>query len=165
MLNRQPFVRFRWLGRGEDVEVTDTAPGVVGRLPTEIRLATVDPGFRAALSTWLRAPLDGCTPGVIREAAFVLGELVANAFDHAAPPYRVRVADRSAGHIIRLAVTDSSPGRADAWPLGRGLRLVRGMCPRWGVEQARDAGGAVAGKTVWALLPVLVPPRGAAHSR
>ncbi len=140
--------------------MTDTAPGVAGRLPEEIRLAAADPGFRTGLPTWLRGPLDGCTPGAIREAAIVLGELVANAFDHASPPYTVAVAVRSRGHHIRLAVTDGSPGGADGWRLGRGLRVVRGMCPKWGVDPAL-LGGVVAGKTVWALLHVLVPPRGA----
>lgn len=144
--------------------MTDTAPGVAGRLPAEIHLATVDPVFRAGLSTWLRAPLDGCTPGAIREAAVVLGELVANAFAHAAPPYRVGVTGRSRGHLIRLAVTDGSPGGADEWRLGRGLRVVRGVCPRWGVEPARVR-GEVAGKTVWAMLPVLVPPAAARRHR
>ncbi len=146
------------LGHGKDVEVTDTAPGVAGHLPAVIRLAAADPGFRAALPTWLRAPLDGCTPGAVREAAIVLGELVGNAFDHAAPPYTVAVAVRARGHLIRLAVTDGSPGGAEGWRLGRGLRVVRGMCPRWGVDPA-PLGGVVVGKTVWALLHVLVPPR------
>ena len=138
--------------------MTDIAAGVAGRLPAEIHLVMADPGFRTGLPTWLRAPLEGCTPGAIREAAVVLGELVANAFGHAAPPYRVRVAAHLGGHIIRLAVTDGSPGQADGWRLGRGLLVVRGMCPRWGVEPARVR-GEVAGKTVWALLPVLVPPK------
>ncbi|MFI7673636.1 ATP-binding protein [Actinophytocola sp. NPDC049390] len=143
--------------------MTDTAPGIAGHLPAEIRIAAADPGFRTGLPTWLRGPLDGCTPGVIREAAVVLGELVDNAFDHAEPPYRVAVTVRSHGHLIRLAVTDATRGCADGWRLGRGLRVVRGMCARWGVEQAL-MGGVVAGKTVWALLPVLVPPRGARPS-
>jgi hypothetical protein len=156
MVNRQPFVRFVSRPRGQDVEVSDTASGLARHLPAEIHLTTADPGFRGGLSTWLRVPLAGCTPGAIREAAVVLGELVGNAFDHASPPYRVRVTGRSAGHLIRLSVTDASPGPADGWQLGRGLRLVRGMCPRWGVEPAEAVG--VAGKTVWARLRVLVPP-------
>lgn len=143
--------------------MTDTAPGVAGRLPTEIRLTAVDPEFRAGLSPWLRVPLDGCTPGAIREAAIVLGELLDNAFGHAEPPYQVLVAGRAGGHVIRLAVTDSSPGTADEWRLGKGLLVVRGMCPRWGVV-ATGADGA-AGKTVWALLPVLVPPAAARTRR
>ena len=161
-MNRQPFVRSVRRPRRQDVEVSDTAPGLARRLPAEIHLAAADPGFRGGLSTWLRAPLEGCTPGAIREAAVVLGELVGNAFDHASPPYRVRVAGRSSGHLIRLSVTDASPGPVDGWLLGRGLRLVRGMCPQWGVEPARLRG--VAGKTVWAQLRVLVPPSGAGRS-
>lgn len=142
--------------------MSDTASGQAPRLPAEIHLTATDPGFRSGLSTWLRVPLDGCTRGAIREAAVVLGELVGNAFDHAAPPYRVRVTGRSSGHLIRLSVTDSSPGPADGWQLGRGLRLVRAMCPQWGVEPARVRG--IAGKTVWAQLRVLVPPSAAGRS-
>lgn len=140
--------------------MSDTAPDVTARLPAEIHLASADPVFRTGLPTWLREPLDGCTPGAIREAAVVLGELLTNAFRHALPPYRVRVAALSDGHLIRLAVTDGSPGRADTWRLGRGLLVVRGMCPRWGIEPDRlpSADGVVEGKTVWAMLRVLVPP-------
>lgn len=137
--------------------MTDTA---TGRPLAEIHLAAVEPRFLAGLHAWLRVPLDGCTPGVVREAAVVLGELVANAFRHAVPPFRVRVASRSSGHLIQLAVTDGTPDRADAWQLGRGLFVVRGMCPQWGVEPDRVSG--VDGKTVWARLSVLVPPS-AAH--
>ena len=143
--------------------MTHTAPGVAGHLPAEVRLAAADPDFRTGLPTWLRAPLDGCTPGAIREAAIVLGELVGNAFDHAEPPYRVAVTVRSYGHLVRLAVTDASPGGADGWRPRRGLRVVRGTCTRWGVTPVL-VDGAVAGKTVWALLPVLVPPHGAGRS-
>lgn len=139
--------------------MTDSGPG---GLPAEIHLSAADPGFRAGLLTWLRVPLDGCTPGAIREAAIVLGELVGNAFDHANPPYRVTVGTGGGRHLIRLAVTDGSPGGAADWPLGRGLRVVRGTCQRWGVDQDVTDGEAT-GKTVWALLRVLVPPR-TAHS-
>lgn len=126
----------------------------------EIHLPVIEPGFLAGLHAWLRGPLAGCTPGAVREAAVVLGELVANAFRHAAPPFRVQVDSTSTGHLIRLAVTDGAPDRADTWRLGRGLLTVRGMCPQWGVEP--DRLGGVDGKTVWARLRVLVPPS-AAH--
>jgi two-component sensor histidine kinase len=129
--------------------VTDTVPG---GLPAEMHLSAADPGFRAGLLTWLRVPLDGCTPGAVREAAIVLGELVGNAFEHAKPPYRVTVGFGGSGHLIRLAVTDGSPRGTADWQLGRGLRVVRGTCHRWGVDQT------VTGKTVWAVLRVLVPP-------
>ena len=132
--------------------MTDSEPG---GLRAATYLSAADPRFRAGLLTWLRDPLDGCTPGAVREAAIVLGELVGNAFEHAKPPYRVTVGTRRSGHLIRLAVTDASPGRAVDWRLGRGLRVVRGTCQRWGIEQdpRHDE------KTVWALLRVLVPPR------
>jgi hypothetical protein len=133
-------------------------PDIEGSLLAEVNLAEAEPRFLSRLQTWLCDPLDGCTPGVIREAGIVLGELVANAFRHATPPYRVRLVMKRRGHLIRLSVTDGAPAPADGWPPARGLVIVRGMCPRWGVEPH-----GVAGKTVWAELPVLVPPS-AAHA-
>lgn len=109
-----------------------------------------DPDFN--LPAWLATPLRGCTQGVLREAAYVLTELLTNAQKHAAPPYRVWVAARSR-HLIRLAVDDGVAPPATLWPPGKGLFVVRGLCPSWGVL----ADGA--GKTVWADLPVLVGPR------
>lgn len=106
-------------------------------------------------------PLERCTAGAIREAAIVLNELVANAFHHAVPPYRVQVASTPDGHVIRLAVTDGAPKRPAEWRLGRGLFVARGMCPQWRVVPDRLDG--VAGKTVWARLHVLVPPSAAQH--
>jgi two-component sensor histidine kinase len=129
-----------------------------GTLLAELDLAATESSSRTTLHTWLRDPLDGCTPGAIREAATVLGELVSNAVSHAAPPYRVRLTTSRRGHLIRLAVADSTPGDSDPWPVGRGLRIVRGLCPRWGVQ----VDGAD-GKTVWAELTVMVPPAAAEH--
>lgn len=135
--------------------MSDTAPDLSGQLLAELQLTTVEPRRLTSLHTWLQSPLDGCTPGAVREAATVLGELVANAFRHAVPPYRVRVTSAWSGHQLRLGVTDGTP--ADEWrewQLGRGLRVVRGICPQWGVDTDPVDGG----KTVWARLPVLVPP-------
>jgi hypothetical protein len=128
----------------------------------EVHLNGVELRFRSRLHIWLRDPLDGCTPGAVREACVVVGELLANAYRHATPPYRVRLTTTRRGHLIRLAVTDGAPGRADRWRLGRGLHVVRGLCPQWGVVP--DLVNGVHGKTVWAELPVMVPPS-AARSR
>lgn len=135
--------------------MSDTAPDLSGQLLAELHLAAAEPRVHTSLHTWLQAPLNGCTAGAVREAATVLGELVANAFRHAVPPYRIRVTSAWSGHQLRLSVTDGTP--ADEWRewrLGRGLRVVRGICPQWGVEPDQVGGG----KTVWARLPVLVPP-------
>lgn len=124
------------------------APPVTDRL-----LASTRPDPDLDLPGWLATPLRGCTRGVLREAAYVLTELLTNAHRHAAPPYRMWVAARSGGHLIRLAVDDGVAPPATPWPFGKGLFVVRGLCPGWGVEAAGD------GKTVWADLPVLVAPR------
>lgn len=126
-----------------------TQPGA--RDLAEARLAAVDPRFLADLHVWLNTPLDGYARSTYRAAATVVGELVANAFRHGTPPYRVRLTTTRYGNLLRMAVTDATPGTADHWRLGRGLRTVRDLCRRWGV--ATEA----AGKTVWADLPV---PRG-----
>lgn len=118
----------------------------------DARLAAVTPRFLAELHVWLRAPLDGCTQTTHRTVGAVIGELVANAFRHAAPPYRVRLTTTRYGNLLRMAVTDGTPGTAERWTMGRGLRTVRGLCRRWGVVPE------AAGKTVWAELPVSVPP-------
>jgi hypothetical protein len=125
----------------------------------EVHLVAAEPRCSTGLHTRLRDALDGCTPGAIREATTILEALVTNAFRHAAPPYRVRLATSRGGHLIRLAVTDGTPGEADRWRLGRGLIIVRALCSRWGVEPGHTAGG----KTVWAELPVMVPPSAARH--
>jgi hypothetical protein len=120
---------------------------------TDRVLAAVHPDPDFDLMAWLAAPLRGCTKGVVREAAYVLTELLTNAQKHAVPLYQVWVARRSGGHVIRLAVDDGAAPPAEPWPLGKGLLVVRGLCPGWGVEPS--AGG----KTVWADLPVLIGPR------
>jgi hypothetical protein len=132
----------------------------MGRTLGELHLSAPVPGFLTGLHTWLRDELDGCTPGAIREAGVVLRELVTNAFRHATPPYRVRLTTSRGGHLIRLSVADSTPDDTGGWRLGRGLVIVRGLCLRWGVMPDRmdDASGPVDCKTVWAELPVMVPP-------
>lgn len=130
-----------------------TAERVLG----EAHLPVVDEHFLTALPDWLRDVLHGCTSGAISEAWTVLAQLLANAYRHAAPPYLVRVTAERQGFLIRLAVTDGSGRGGAAWDLRRGLRVVRGLCPSWGVTP--DAGDGAHGKTVWAELLVLVPPR------
>jgi len=122
------------------------------RVLARARLPGADPEFLADLRRWLEAPLRGCTPGAVREAAVVLGELLGNAFRYAQPPFGVEVSLPSPGTAVRMEVHDTTPSAAAGWPLGRGLLIVRRLCPDWGVRREAD------GKAVWAELPVLVAP-------
>jgi len=126
------------------------SPGT--RVLARTRLSTADPEFLAGVRRWLEPSLRGCTPGAIREAAVVLGELLGNAFRYAQPPFAVEVSLPSPGTAVRVEVHDATPAAAAGWPLGRGLLIVRRLCPDWGVERDVD------GKAVWAELPVLVAP-------
>lgn len=122
------------------------------RVLVEARLEEVDPAFLTGLRAWLVRPLDGCTPGVVKEVAIVVGELVANAFRHAKPPFTVRLTLPRPGRVVRMEVHDGAAPAPTAWPAGKGLFVVRGLCPDWGVEPRKD------GKAVWAELPILVAP-------
>lgn len=122
------------------------------RLLGEARFTDADPDFHAEVHRWLETPLRGCTRGAVKEAAIVLGELVANAFRHAQPPFTVRLTLPEPGTAVRLEVHDGTESPATGWPLGKGLLVVRGLCPDWGIEHRPD------GKAVWAELPLLVTP-------
>ncbi|MGH3881402.1 MAG: ATP-binding protein [Actinophytocola sp.] len=118
----------------------------------EAHLAGVDRAFLGVVDRWLEEPLRGCTRGAVREASFVLAELLSNAFRHARPPFAVRVALPQLGGALRLEVHDGMASSTTGWPLGSGLRVVRALCPDWGIEHEPD------GKAVWAELPILVSP-------
>lgn len=90
-------------------------------------------------------------------AAYVVGELAANAASHGRVPgrsFRLRVSS-PAPHLLRIEVTDTLSERAPhTAPLqhppaeaesGRGLILVEALAERWGVTH-----GPPPGKTVWA---------------
>lgn len=98
--------------------------------------------------------------GLLADTVAVLAELVGNAIRHADPlpgdvvrvAWRIRtVAD---GPVVSVRVTDGgSPRRQPALRVvgpgavdGRGLRIVRALADRWGVE--RDG----LGQSVWAEL-------------
>ncbi|WP_084735461.1 ATP-binding protein [Actinophytocola xinjiangensis] len=122
------------------------------RILGEARFEATDHAFLTGLRGWLEGPLDGCTPGVVKEVTIVLGELVANAFQHARPPFAVRLTLPRPGHVVRMEVHDGTVPAPTAWPAGKGLFVVRGLCPDWGVEPRPE------GKAVWAELPILVAP-------
>lgn len=123
-----------------------------GSLLGEADLSSADRAFRADLLHWTARVLPGCTPGVIREAAIVIGELLTNAYSHGEPPFRVSISAHRGGHLLRLAVDDGATAPHTTWSPGKGLFVVRGLCRTWGVQPNPT------GKTVWAELPVLVPP-------
>ncbi|MCX4234448.1 MULTISPECIES: ATP-binding protein [Streptomyces] len=94
---------------------------------------------------------------VLHTAELLLSELVTNALRAHAPSGRqvgVRIARSTAEGLLRLQVSDESPGRpevrtpGDDETSGRGLLLVEALAHRWGVEE-HEAG---TGKTVWAEL-------------
>ncbi|WP_146174693.1 ATP-binding protein [Umezawaea tangerina] len=101
-------------------------------------------------------------PDSLADVLLVMGELVANAYQHTASPRRLRVGREGCG--VRVEVTD---GDRDAVPVvrphssdlrrGRGLLLVRELSLSWGVRPAVDGGP---GKTVWSVLQA---HPGAAH--
>lgn len=123
------------------------------RVLGDVRLAAPDDRFLSGLRRWLETPLRGCTPGAVREATIVLAELVTNAYRHAQPPFRIRLTMPRPGNAVRMEVHDGMASPATGWPLGKGLLVVRGLCPDWGIEHRPD------GKAVWAELPLLVTPR------
>lgn len=110
----------------------------------EARFAEVDAPFLLDVRGWLEPRLGGCPPGLVRQAAIVLGELMANAYRHAEPPYVARLIAPRPGDTIRVEVHDGTSALAGGWALGRGLLIVRDLCPDWGVEPGHD------GKVVWA---------------
>lgn len=114
---------------------------------TEVVPVTAVPAFLREVNGWLTEVIEDCTTGAVNEMAVVLTELLANASAHAAGPYTVTVTQGS--QVVLLEVRDEEPPRGVPWPVRKGLLVVRGLCPRWGVA---DHGAA---KTVWAELPIL----------
>ena len=112
-------------------------------------------GVRAArrrVYAWVSSHCERGTYGSLAEnAQFVAAELLANAYQHGAPPVVVRLAGSTGG--VRFEVSDASP----RWPVlvsaaagnmtGRGLALIDALSSSWGV--LREPTG---GKTVWCEL-------------
>jgi anti-sigma regulatory factor (Ser/Thr protein kinase) len=94
---------------------------------------------------------------VADDAVVVASELVGNAVEHAGTLCRLTLTlDR---RELTVAVRDGRPGTIrrlrPVEPLarrGRGLLLTAGVSRRWGVTEHEQ------GKTVWAVLPVPLPP-------
>jgi hypothetical protein len=116
---------------------------------TVLRAAEVGEFLNDA-TDWLADAITGCAEGAVHEATFVLTELLANAAKHAPGPYTVTVIQSAL--VVRIEVRDEAGAGPRPWPVGKGLLVVRGLCPAWGVS---DLGTA---KTVWAELPILMMP-------
>lgn len=89
-------------------------------------------------------------PGLVDDAGLVLGELVANAADHArGEKIRITIV-RTDEALVRLSVVDldrKRPQLVAAGPAdegGRGLRLIEALSESWGVDPFTW------GKSVWA---------------
>ncbi|MCT2583686.1 ATP-binding protein [Actinophytocola gossypii] len=125
---------------------------MTARVLAERHLPAADDLFLAGMRRWVASSMHGCTRGAIQEACIVLAELLGNAYRHADAPYGVRLELPAEGKVVVLRVDDSTAAPAEPWPVGKGLLIVRGLCPQWGVETRPP------GKAVWAHLPVLVTP-------
>jgi GAF domain-containing protein/anti-sigma regulatory factor (Ser/Thr protein kinase) len=95
---------------------------------------------------------DHVVPGSLRhDTELVASELLANAYQHAAPPVLVRVL--ASEDRVRIEVQDASPRPpvralvSEENMTGRGLALVEALSERWGFRP--EEGG---GKSVWAEL-------------
>lgn len=119
------------------------------RLLAQARFTEVDAAFLLDLRGWLEEPLRGYPPPLVRDVAVVLGELMTNAFRHARPPFAARLAVPRDSAVVRVEVHDGAACSAAGWPLGRGLLIVRDLCPDWGVEHRPDS------KITWA--EVVIP--------
>jgi hypothetical protein len=113
----------------------------------EVRFADIDPTFLLDLRGWLDGPLHDHPGAVVRTVTVVLGELLGNAFRHAAPPFAARLTVASRARAVRVEVHDGTPVTTAGWPMGRGLLMVRDLCPDWGIEHRPP------GKAVWAEVP------------
>jgi two-component sensor histidine kinase len=79
------------------------------------------------------------------DAVLVVSELAANAVKHARTPFQVAI---TADEPIRIEVIDQAPitpAVTDPSKHGWGMRIVRQLSDRWGVDQIEGDG-----KIVWA---------------
>jgi hypothetical protein len=108
------------------------------------------PELRAVRAGVRRHLADAVHPDALADVLMVLGELVANAYQHTSTPRRLRMSRE--GCSVRVEVTDGDPAApllrppSPAHPGGHGLRIVDELCLEWGVRSLPD------GKTVWAVL-------------
>ncbi|MEU4746727.1 ATP-binding protein [Actinosynnema sp. NPDC023658] len=110
----------------------------------------------AQIRQWLATVLADLAEDLLQDLMLVCTELVANAYDHACAPRRLRVLRSSDHQALRIEVDDGSP---DSLPVtgksrlgafrGRGLIMVDTLSRRrWGTYSGTEC------KTVWAELPL-----------
>ncbi len=105
---------------------------------------------------WTGEVLVGLTDDELEDCLLVVTELVANAYDHARAPRRLRLYPSPDRHALRIEVEDGSPDRLPVLGTsslgqarGRGLIMVDSLSLRhWGTQVLPD------GKAVWAELPL-----------
>lgn len=104
---------------------------------------------------WITGSFPDVSPERLSTLLLVADALLANAFEHAAGPRRVRLLRPPDRALVRVEVDDASPhllpvlgrpGAAD--PRHRGLLLVNRLSSLWGVTPRVDH------KTVWAEVVV-----------
>lgn len=100
----------------------------------------------------------GISDGAHDDALLVVSELVTNAVNHAGSSVEFEAVFD--GRNLRLRVSDDDPATPRATPPtpgqvgGWGMYLVGEMCSEWGCELRTTSDG----KTVWATLPITLPP-------
>ena len=113
-------------------------------------VAGADPAALRSARRWAEARLASLADADRVDAVIVVGELLENAYVHAAGPHQLRL--RLARHpcVVTVAVADTGPGeprlRVPGRAGGRGLVLVDELALAWGVSHHDD------GKIVWARL-------------
>ncbi len=139
--------------RDESVVVllTATGEGEGGDEPFSV-FAGRPESAAAARSFALRAMDEWRLVGAANRAAAIVGELAANAIQHAGTPFSVRLTRRATA--VTVEVADESPELPQVVPAGpydsghRGLLIVETLAQRWGVHPTER------GKAVWAELLV-----------
>ncbi|MFJ4717454.1 ATP-binding protein [Streptomyces sp. NPDC088785] len=136
-------------------------PGYNQTLPREPRTAAEARRLvRVCLATWGRDT-------VTDDAVTVMGELIANAVQHARGGSIRVIISRPADDRVLLAVVDRSP-RATPQPVtpapapgdesGRGLHLIDDLAQDWGYDVLGTAPSPW-GKRVWAVLDAKADPQ------
>ena len=108
---------------------------------------TPHPGAAAQARAFVASQLSAWNVGRCREEALLAtSELVTNAVVHGEGPITVKVAEDA--RCVRLEVQDTGARVPAIRPSagaqgGYGLRLVEGVCAKWGVSRLEE------GKVVW----------------
>lgn len=105
---------------------------------------------------WAQSTLKGLHQDDLVDILLVVTELVANVYDHARFPARLRLKRSDEPCVVKISVEDASavapvlrPLSPDS-PRGRGIAIVNQVAKQWGVVQR------AVGKSVWALIPCTV---------